>query len=885
MQVLKTLALRGPNVWFRATALEVWLQVDGTAGHFDDALLWDWVNRHCPGCVAAEGEQSARSEAIRLERLMLALLRSAGALVSRSQTQGTSDPETYRVIVEYEDEEVGRAALTKALGMLEALAQGAVVDYEAASAELASCHQRVALGPSTRSIVQAARGRDIPMRRLTSGSMVQFGHGKCQRRIQAAETDATGAIAQEIAQDKELTRTLLRAVGVPVPEGATVRDAAEAWEVAREIGLPVVVKPRDGNQGRGVATNLNTCEEVSQAFDAALAESETGRVIVETFAEGDDYRVLVVGDQVVAAARREAAQVVGDGVHSIAELVALVNQDPRRGEDHATSLSKIPLDAVSLGVLASQGYTPDSVPAQGQRVLIRRNANLSTGGTACDVTNLVHPELAVRCVEAARMIGLDIAGVDVIAKDLGRTMEEQGAVIVEVNAAPGLRMHLEPSEGTPRPVGEAIVNLLYPPGQTSRVPIAAVTGVNGKTTVTRFLAYLVSESGLNVGMTCTDGLYVNGRRIDTGDCSGPASASAILMNPVVECAVLETARGGILRAGLGFDRCDVAIVTNIGNGDHLGLSEVHTCEQLAHVKGTIVENVAPSGAAVLNATDPLVSSMAERCPGSIIYFALDPDDALIKQHRARGGRAVSVRHGEIVLFEGQRETGLSRLVDVPITHGGRIGFQVENTLAVAAGAWALGLDLDAIRQGLETFSSETETVPGRFNLFEIHGAMVVVDYGHNTSALEAILSALLPLPCRRRLIVYTAAGDRRDDDMVEQGRIVARHFDNVFLHEDHYKRGRADGEIMALLQRGLDAGGRLKSVQQFEGALLAVEASLRSLSQGDLLLIQADTIDETMGFMHRYLAAAADGRELNTLDEIEALAHARSRKLAALEVD
>ncbi len=440
--------------------------------------------------------------------------------------------------------------------------------------------------------------------------------------------------------------------------------------------------------------------------------------------------MLIIGGKLVAAARREPAQVIGDGIHTIKELIQIVNQDPRRGEDHATCLSKIPLDAISLGVVTEQGYTPQSIPAAGARVLIRRNANLSTGGTATDITETVHPEVIARAVEAARIIGLDIAGVDIVATDISRPMEEQGAVVVEVNAAPGLRMHIEPSGGTPRDVGGAIIDTMFAPGDNGRIPIIAITGVNGKTTTTRFIAHIVAQSGARVGMTCTDGIYVQNRRIDTGDCSGPTSAQNILMNPGVDFAVLETARGGILRAGLGFDRCDVAVVTNIGEGDHLGLSDIDTIEKLARVKRTIIEAVTKgSGYGVLNAADPLTVEMAEYCPGHVVFFARDPQNPVLEAHRRKGGRAVTVHNNTIVLCEGDREINVQALAHVPLTHGGRVGFQVENTLAAVAACWSAGLNLSVIRMGLSTFGADMQCSPGRFNLFEYNGATVIVDYG------------------------------------------------------------------------------------------------------------------------------------------------------------
>ena len=647
--------------------------------------------------------------------------------------------------------------------------------------------QKVCLGPSTRAIVAAAQSRGIPYRRLNTESLVVFGHGRKQRRIQAAETDRTGAIAESIAQDKELTRSLLRAVGVPVPSGRPVRDAEDAWQAACELGLPVVVKPQDGNQGRGVATNLASREQVLRAYEAARQESSS--ILVERFAPGHDYRLLVVGDRVVAAARREPAQVLGDGAHTVAELVEQVNTDPRRGEHHATVLSKIKLDPIALAVLADQGLAPDSVPAAGRTVLIRRNANLSTGGTAIDVTERVHPAVAASAIDAAKTVGLDISGIDVVAQDISRPLNEQGGIVVEVNAAPGLRMHLEPSVGISRPVGEAIVDNLFPAGENGRIPIVAVTGVNGKTTVTRFIAHVLRGTGRCVGVTCTDGIFINDRRIDTEDCSGPQSARGVLLNPTVEMAVFETARGGILREGLAFDRCDVAVVTNIGEGDHLGLCDVNTVEDLAKVKRCIVEAVSPQGHAVLNAGDPLVAEMAGRCPGGVVFYALSPDQAVLARHRGAGGRAVFVREGQIVVAEGGHEETVMPVDRIPLTRGGRIGFQVENSLAAIAAAWSLGIPLEMICDRAGSIAADIDKVPARFNVLEVEGVTVVVDYGHNVDAITAVVDALRTFPHQRRSCVYSTAGDRRDEDMVRQGALLATAFDRVILYEDHYLRG------------------------------------------------------------------------------------------------
>ncbi|HEU0116573.1 MAG TPA: Mur ligase family protein, partial [Thermomicrobiales bacterium] len=513
------------------------------------------------------------------------------------------------------------------------------------------------------------------------------------------------------------------------------------------------------------------------------------------------------GGRLVAAALREPAHVIGDGRSTIAQLVAEVNRDPRRSDGHATVLSFIRLDAVGLAVLAEQGCTPDSVPPPGQCVLIRRNGNLSTGGTATDVTDRVHPETAARAVDAARAVGLDIAGVDIVAVDISRSLEEQRGAVVEVNAGPGLRMHLEPSAGQPRPVGEAIVAMLFAEGQTGRIPLIAVTGVNGKTTTTRLIAHLLRRPDSLVGFSCTDGLYIGDRRIDRRDCSGPRSARNLLLNPCLDAAIVETARGGILREGLGFDRCHVAVVTNIGEGDHLNLRGVETLEDLARVKRTPIESVAPDGAAVLNAADPLVADMAGHCPGRVIFFARDGNHPLLVAHRARGERAVLVRDNAIILAEGEREEVLMPLERVPLTHSGRAGFQVENALAACAAVWSLKVPLDAIRAGLATFSGDAEQVPGRFNILRAGDATVIVDYAHNPSALAALVDSLAGFPHRRRVLVFTPS-NRRDADVLAMGRIIGDGFDRVFLYLDEGNSDRADGELSALLRRGIAAGKR-----------------------------------------------------------------------------
>ena len=863
MQLTRIRALRGPSIWSRHTALEVTVDlgpanmpVAGIPGF--EARLRDLLPEMFSGvqwAAADLGGATAESATLAhvLERVSMVLQKRARVPVSFSKTASASEAGVFKVIVEYREEDVARAAVEAAVQIIDAVLAERSFDVHATVKQLRSQDEDLRLGPSTGAIVRAAEARGIPTRRLNSGSLVQLGWGSRQRRILATETDRTSAIGESIAQDKELTKLLLRSVGVPVPAGGPVKDADEAWDMAQEIGVPVVLKPQHGNQGRGVAVNLTTREQVLAAFEAARAEGSS--VLVERFAQGADHRLLVVGDRMIAAARRDPPRVQGDGKSTVAELVAVVNSDPLRGDDHSTSLSKMRLDAIGLAVLASQGFTPDSIPAAGTQVFLRQNGNLSTGGSATDVTDRVHPEVAARVVDAARVVGLDVAGVDVICRDISRPLGEQGGIVVEVNAAPGLRMHLDPSVGKPRPVGEAIVSTMFPPGENGRIPVVAVAGTNGKTTTVRMVGHILKAFGRHVGMACTDGIYIDDRRIDTDDCSGPRSARAVLFNPRVDAAVLETARGGILREGLGFDMCDVAIVTNIGEGDHLGMAGIETTEQLAEVKRTIVENVAPTGAAVLNAEDSMTVAMAPYCPGSVIFFARDAQHPLIVAHRARGGRAVIVRNETVVLAEGNREQPVTSLGAVPLTRDGKIGFQVDNVLAATAAGWSVGVPCEVMRAALATFTSDTRSTPGRFNVLDYEEATIVVDYGHNADALVALIDAISRMPHDRRLVVYTAAGDRRDVDIIRQAEIIGNGFDHVIIYEDKCTRGRPDGEVVSLMHRGLARSTRAAEIIETRGEQHAIETGLRMLLPGDLILVQIDQVDPSLAFIEQFLAA------------------------------
>jgi cyanophycin synthetase len=848
MDVSRIRALRGPNLWSRHTAIEAVVACSEPERSLADLPgLERRLRERFPGIGAIPaGSHGPRSGAVSmahvLEAATLALQTQAGCPVTFSRTTATPEPGVFQVVVEYTEEDVGRRALQGACQLLDAAVAGTPFDAAATVAELRELDEDVRLGPSTGSIVGAALKRGIPYRRLTQGSLVQFGWGARQRRIQAAEVDATSAVSESIAQDKDLTKRLLRAAGVPVPMGRPVTDVDDGWGVACELGLPVVVKPLDGNQGKGVTVNISTREHFELAYRVA---AEIGTVMVESYLPGSDFRMLVVGPTLVAAARRDPPHVIGDGLHSVRELVAAVNLDPRRGEGHATPLTKVRLDDIAVARLQLQNLGPESVPEKGRRVVLRNNANLSTGGTATDVTDDVHPEVAARAVAAAQMIGLHVCGVDVVCESVLRPLEEQHGGVVEVNAAPGLRMHLAPSYGKGRAVGEAIVSQLYAPGEDGRIPVVAVTGTNGKTTTTRLVAHLLSTSGLRAGMTLTDGVWVGSQQIDSGDCSGPRSARSVLMHPDVDAAVFETARGGILREGLAFDHCQVAVVTNLGAGDHLGLNYITTVEDLAVLKRVIVQNVAPTGYAVLNAADPIVAQMANACPGQVIYFATDAHHPLLVTHRAQGKRTLHVDGNAIVASDGSwRERILLR--EVPLTRGGSIGFQVENVMAAVGAAWGVGLPWDAVRRGLASFVSDPGSAPGRFNVMDYRGATVIADYGHNPDAMHALVAAVQAMPARRRSVVISGAGDRRDEDLREQTRILGHAFDEVVLYEDACQRGRADGEVIALLRQGLGGASRAQRIDEIRGEFIAIDHALARLEPGDLCLVLVDQVQEAL---------------------------------------
>jgi cyanophycin synthetase len=749
-----------------------------------------------------------------LEHVALELQNLAGAEVSRGKTRGAGEKGLYNVVFAYQQEDVGLAAGALALKLLNHIIYGTDPDFDYVSEledSVIRVAEKLAYGPSTGAIVSEAERRGIPVIRLDPRrSLVQLGHGTHQKRVWATVTSETSNIAVDIASNKELTNRLLHEVGIPVPRSATVRTEDECVSAAKRIGYPVVIKPLDGNHGRGVCINLKSEEEIRKFFPVALEESRNGIVIVETFVTGKDYRILVVNNQVVSVAERVPAHVVGDGEHTVQELIDITNSDPRRGVGHEKILTRISVDSQTQESLDRGGFTLESVPEAGEFVQLKQTGNMSTGGTSIDRTDDIHPDNAQIAQQAAMVVGLDVAGIDFIAVDIAQSVRQAGGAIVEVNAGPGFRMHTHPTEGHPRHVGRAVMDMLFPAGSPSRVPIVAVTGTNGKTTTTRIIAHIMKSAGKHVGMTTTDGIYINGTQILAGDMSGPNSAKMVLKNPTIDYAVLETARGGILRSGLGYDRCDIAVVTNIA-GDHLGLGGVNTLEDLARVKSVVPQSVFRDGVSVLNADNEWTADMARSARGEIIFFSLNEENAVIRDHIRAKGRAVVLRQtrsGEMItIIEHRRDTSLLLASQIPATFDGRNRANVANVLAAVAAALGADVQLEAVRHALRTFTASYFQTPGRFNLLEQDGRRILMDYCHNVHGLESMVDFIQRMEPRKKIALIAMPGDRSNDDIDAFGELAGKSFDRVVIREDANPRGRAHGEVPALLKEAVIRGG------------------------------------------------------------------------------
>ncbi len=798
-----------------------------------------------------------------LEHCAIEIQRVAGGNVTFGKTRSTGEPRRYHVVYRYEEHEIGLEAGRLAMRLLHSLLpeelrpeRSVPEDFEFATSRdrFIRFAQRRALGPSTAALVEAARTRDIPYLRLNRYSLVQFGHGRHQKRIQATVTSETRHIAVEIASDKEETNRILADLGLPVAKQRLAHDEEEAVIFAERIGFPVVVKPLNANHGRGVSIGIKDESGVRAAFDHARQHSRT--VIVESFIEGFDHRMLVVNGELEAVAQRMPGHVIGDGKQTIEELLEKLNADPRRGIGHEKVLTRIELDHQALRLLEQMGYDKKSVPKEGERVFLRSTGNLSTGGTAIDRTDVTHPDNREMAVRAAMAVGLDVAGVDFLTKDITESHKEIGGAICEINAAPGFRMHVAPSEGEPRDVAGKVMDMLFPPGSPSRIPIAAITGTNGKTTTARMLAHVFKLTGHHTGLATTDGVYIDGHKTVDGDMTGPVAARMILRDPSVDVAILETARGGLLRRGMGYRTCNVSACLNVA-ADHLGLRGVETLEDLAQVKRIVIE--AAHDTAVLNADDPLCLKMADYSSAQYLcYVTMSPSHALVKEHILSGGRAVVLEEGMrgqlITLYDRGAHMPLLWTHEIPATLDGRALHNVQNAMFTAGMAFSMHVKLEDIRHGLKTFDTTFFQAPGRMNIFDDHPFKVILDYAHNPAAIEAMCKLVQRLePKGRRICVIAVPGDRRDQDIQAVGKLAAGAFDHFICRRDDALRGRGPDEVpqllrAALLENGVDAS-RIQVIPQEEEA---VDAALRMAERDDLLLIFGDALSRSWKQITRF---------------------------------
>lgn len=858
IRLLETLVLTGPNFWSYRPC--VWMRIDlgryeelptNKLSGFHDRLLRvlpTLQEHHCsegaPGGFIARVKDGTWLGHV-AEHVAIEIQVRIGIPVSYGRTRATKEPGVYNLVYEMEEERVAIKAGKLALDVVEACAEDEMddLDFDERIDGLKRLREKSALGPSTKAIVDAAAARGIPHLRMNEKSLVMLGTGAHQKRIQATIASTTAHLGVEIAQDKATTKSLLGGHGIPVPKGYVAEDEEDAVDIAKSLGWPVVVKPLDASHGRGILTNIRSEPELRAAFNDALKYRD--EVLVEKFLEGVDFRFVCVNGKFICAAQRVPAFVVGDGKRSIKELVVETNKDPRRGIGHEKILTKIEMDEPTLALLSRFGLSPSSVPAAGETVYVKSTANLSTGGISRDVTDLVHPSNVHMMERIAKIVGLDIIGIDVVAPTVERPIADVNGGIVEVNAAPGFRMHTHPAEGTARDVAGAVMDMLYPPGVPSRIPIVSVTGTNGKTTTTRLIAHIARYAGHHVGLTTTEGVYVDSEMIVKGDCTGPSSAQAVLKDPTVTFAALETARGGLLRFGLGYDFANVGVVLNVA-ADHLGLRDIDTLDDLAKVKSLIIERVFPEGFAVLNAEDSYAAWMAKRTKAKVALFSLDPANELFKGHVEHGGLgAVMDRHDTLCLYRATLRIPIIHARQVPITFDGKAKFNIANALAAALACFAAGVDLEEIRGGLTTFHPTPFQTPGRGNVYEFREFKVMIDYCHNPHAMSVVAPFLGAMKRGRLIGVLNAPGDRREEDFNEIGRFAAPHFDHAILRDDEDLRGRPPLEVATYLRDALvKSGMKPEQTEIVKNETEAVRRALAMARRDDLVVIFADRINK-----------------------------------------
>lgn len=880
MKIREINAMRGPNYWsVRRHKLIVMVldleemeelpsnKVDGFYNRLT-AMFPGMYEHRCsvgePGGFFQRVEEGTWMGHI-IEHIALEIQTLAGMDVGFGRTRGYGEEGVYSVVFAYMEESVGRYAAKASVRICEALIAGEDYDLSEDIQEMRELREADRLGPSTGSIVEEAASRGIPWIRLNKYSLCQLGYGANQKRIQATVTSETSSIGVELACDKEDTKYLLEQAEVEVPRGDIIRRERSLKEACGYVGFPLVIKPIDGNHGRGITVDIQNYDDALQAFHHAKESSKSGAIIVEKFIEGQDYRLLVINNKLVAAAIRTPAHVIGDGKSTVQELIDEVNKDPRRGYGHENVLTQITVNELTKTIIKDAGYTLDSIIDKGEKLILKDTANLSTGGTAEDVTDIVHPANVSMAERISKIIDLDICGIDIMTTDISKPLSETGGAVLEVNAGPGFRMHLAPTTGLPRNVAAPVIDKLFPQkGDTGRIPIIAITGTNGKTTTSRLIAHIAKMKGYRVGYTTSDGVYIQNRLLMTGDCTGPASAEFVLKDPTVNFAVLECARGGLLRAGLGFKKCDVAVVTNVA-ADHLGLKGIHTVDQLAKVKGVVPETVLPDGYAILNADDDLVYDMRRTVDCNVALFSMDENNPRIKALQRLNGITAIYENGYVTICRGEWKMRLMKAENIPLTYGGKAKFMIQNVLAAVLAAHVQGISIEDMKAALETFIPSATQTPGRLNLFEFNNFTILLDYAHNPAGMRALQKFTNELEATVKVGIIAGIGDRRIEDNNEMGAIAAEMFDEIIIRQDKRLRGKTEEELIKMLNDGIKKKDPNKKTTIIPSEKEAIKFAVKNAVKGSLIIMCSDVIPDALDLVKHFKEQEAKG-ELNYAD-------------------
>ncbi|MBF9220107.1 cyanophycin synthetase [Hymenobacter ruricola] len=878
MKIIDIRTMRGPSYWsVKHTKLIVTkVDLEEFAGSWSNAIpelpakfmeLFPKIGQPQPGGIS--GRQSPKHPPLNedqlndgeplghvIQHVALELQRMAGMPVYWGKSYPAREDGVEYVVFAYQEERAGRRAAQAAVEIVEALCKQEDVNLKPIIDELHEIREDEFIGPSTYSIVAEAASRNIPYIALKNSNIIQLGYGVNQKRIWATTTSYTSHAGVEVAGNKNRTKAMLNDAGVPVPRGTTVYSEDGLRDAIDELGFPIVTKPLDGNHGKGATIRIMNWEGAAAGLKAAQEYSRA--VIVEQFIEGFDFRLLVVNGKLIAAAKRTPAAVTGDGRSTIQQLIDEVNKDPRRGIGHEKVLTSIKADKHTMDILEARDLTLESVLPAGETLYLKSTANISTGGTASDVTDQMHPYNVLLAERVAGIVGLDICGIDLMATDIAVPLNESRGAVIEVNAAPGFRMHISPAEGLPRNVAAPVVDMLFPPGSSGRIPIIAITGTNGKTTTTRLIAHMVASKGYKVGFTTTDGIYIQGVQLQKGDCTGGQSAEFVLKDPTVNYAVLETARGGMLRSGLGFHTCDIAVVTNVA-ADHLGLRDIYTVEEMAAVKGVLPRTVRKNGWAVLNADDDLVYAMARTVDCRVALFSMRDDNPRIQEHVEAGGVAAVYEEGYVTIYRNSYKLRIDRAAEFPVTLGGRAGFNIENSLAAALAGYLAGFDKDDIKTALRTFIPSATKTPGRMNSYNFPDFEVIVDYAHNTAGITKFAEFMAATPATRKIGIVSGLGDRRDEDTLGFARIAGRIFDEVILRQDRDLRGKSAEFLRDIMERGLRLDKPELKITYIEHEPDAIDHLLQHTPQGGVGVIFTENISATLAKLDEFEKTSAAG--------------------------